>query len=351
MYLEENWCIVIDMNKIIIALFLCLLQQAKAQPPKIENIIFEGAGIRGLAFCGAIKVLEDNGSLQQVKRFGGTSAGAITALLLCLNYTAQEIENIIKSTNYRKFNDGGVPLFGGIHRLRKHYGWYKGKRFEKWLTKLIGQKTGNANITFGELVQRYKALYVTGTSLNEQKLILFSAEQFPAMRVKDAVRISMSIPLYYQAVLMDYEGHIYKKQNAQKPLHVMVDGGLMDNFPIQIFDSSKYMDATLPNMPQVNPYTIGCRIDNKNQIALDQSKDNNKELAKINIKSIGNYFSAFFVLTIERLSRQKLTAQDWDRSISIDDAGINPKVKKMPQKSITALVTNGAAATEKFLKK
>jgi NTE family protein len=339
------------MNKIVVIVFCFIFQWAPAQTSRIDNIVFEGAGIRGLAFCGAIKVLEENGTLQNVKRYGGTSAGAITTLLLSINYTAQEIEDIIKSTNYRKFNDGGFPFLGGVHRLRKHYGWYKGKKFEKWLAKLIEKKTGNPNITFAELVQKYKSLYVTGTSLNEQKLILFSVEQFPNMKVKDAVRISMSIPLYYKAMLMNHEGQIQYKQNKETPYHVMVDGGLMDNFPIQIFDSSKYINSDIPNTVQVNPYTIGCRIDNKRQIALDQSNDNNKELAKIDINNIGNYFSAFFILTIERLSRQKLTAQDWARSISIDDAGINPKVKKMPQKSIIALVTNGATATEQFLKK
>ncbi len=351
MCLEVNWCIAIPMNKILTFIFILLIQSGFTQPAQIDNIVFEGAGIRGLAFCGAIKTLEENGSLQNVKRYGGTSAGAITALLLSINYSAQEIEDIIKSTNYRKFNDGGVPLFGGIHRLKKHYGWYKGKKFEKWLAKLIEQKTGNAHITFAALAKQYKSLYVTGTSLNEQKLILFSEEHFPDMQVKDAVRISMSIPLYYKAVFMDNEGNVYHKQHKEKPYHVMVDGGLMDNFPIQIFDSSKYINTTIANTPQINPYTIGCRIDSKNQIGLDQSTQNNKELAKIDISHIGNYLSAFFILTIERLSRQKLTAADWARTISIDDAGINPRVKKMPKSSIISLVNNGATATEQFLKK
>jgi NTE family protein len=302
---------------------IALLSQSK----QINNLAFEGAGIRGLAYCGAIKALEQNGSLKNVKRIAGTSAGAITALLLSINYTSSEIETIISSTNFRKFNDGGVPLFGGTRRLIKSFGWYKGDKFERWLGKLIAQKTGNANITFAEIAQKYTALFITGTNLSEQKLVIFSAENFPNMPVKNAVRISMSIPLYYKAVCMDDAGMLYKKQNKKNSYHIMVDVGLMCNFPIHIFDSTKYMDTTKVNTFAVNPYTVGCRIDNKHQIDLDKNTPNTT-LAPIQIENIGSYFNAFLTLITERLNRQSITSADWSRTISIPDGDIGPKVKK-----------------------
>ena len=66
---------------------LLLYANASAQAP--ENLVFEGAGIRGIAYSGAIAELEQHGLLKNIKRVGGTSAGAITALLLCLGYTAR----------------------------------------------------------------------------------------------------------------------------------------------------------------------------------------------------------------------------------------------------------------------
>jgi NTE family protein len=232
--------------------------------------------------------------------------------------------------------------------LRKKYGWYKGVKFEKWLNQLIKQKTGDENIRFADLSVKFKALYITGTSLNDQKAFLFSAESFPEMKVKDAVRISMSIPLYYQAVWMDDAGILYKKPLKNKVLHVMTDGGFLNNFPIEVFDSTKYRETGTKNSFSINPFTVGCRIDSKPQIALDQQPGNTL-LAPIAVNSLGNYMKEFMVLNMERLSRQKLKPEDWQRTISIDDGGIGPKIKKMPAEKISLLVQNGFDATIRFL--
>jgi NTE family protein len=337
------------MLKISLLIILFIPFFATSQP-RIDNLVFEGAGIRGLAYSGAIKVLEEKKILQNVQRFGGTSSGAITALLLCLNYTAIEMEQIIGSTNYRKFNDGGVPFFGGLHRLNKNYGWYKGIKFETWLGQLIETKTGNANITFLQLKEKYKELYVTGTSLNHQKGFLFSAETFPNMPVKNAVRISMSIPMYYKAVIMDDDGNIYKKNTNNNAYNVMVDGGFIDNFPIQIFDSTKYFENNTANIFKPNPYTIGFRIDMQTQIEKDE-KEPTHSLATIPINNFANYLKAFMVLNLERMNRQKLSAEDWQRTVSISDGGVGPKVKKMPKQLIDLLLQNGLNATINFFQK
>src|ERR1700754_1311633 len=130
----------------------------------IKNLVFEGAGIRGIAYCGAIQELESNGMMQSVEKVGGTSAGAIVALMVSLGYSGKEIENIIASTNFKQFNDGKYLFAGGINRLNKYFGWYRGKSFENWLEKIITKKTQNADISFEELNQKgFRQLYITGT--------------------------------------------------------------------------------------------------------------------------------------------------------------------------------------------
>jgi predicted acylesterase/phospholipase RssA len=47
-----------------------------------ENLVFEGAGIRGLAYCGALMELDQRQMLAPIQRVAGTSSGAITATLL-----------------------------------------------------------------------------------------------------------------------------------------------------------------------------------------------------------------------------------------------------------------------------
>ena len=69
----------------------------------VKNLIFEGAGIRGIAYC-----------------------GAITALALSLGYTHEEIAALISATDFKKFNDGRYMFAGGINHMQKYFGWYRG---------------------------------------------------------------------------------------------------------------------------------------------------------------------------------------------------------------------------------
>lgn len=334
------------MPKLLLCIIIFISCSVNAQ---IKNLVFEGAGIRGIAYAGAIKKLEEKGMLQGVKRVGGTSAGAIITLLLSLGYTADEIKDIISNTSFKKFNDGKFFLFGGIHRMKKYYGWYRRKQFEKWLDARIEEKTGNANISFEEFHRRgYKDLFITGTSLDQQKLIVFSYDQFPKMRVKDAVLISMSIPLYFEAVFMNGDGTIINHPKEKTGLHVMVDGGIIANFPIRLFDSTKFIDSSLPNRFAVNEHTLGFRIDRAEQIASDSTMSG---LAPFSINSFNSYMQAFYSIIIENLNRQNLTKEDWKRTVSINDSDINPRIKKIPREKIEQLISNGVDATETYLLK
>src|SRR3982751_5494900 len=146
------------MNRTILFLMLALILSPClfSQP---QNLVFEGSGIRGIAYSGAIRELEERNLLQGVQKLGGTSAGAITALLLSIGYTSQQITEIVNSTSFKKFNDGKYFFFGGINRFKKYYGWYRGQEFDKWLSELIKAKTNNADISFSELHSKgYKDL-------------------------------------------------------------------------------------------------------------------------------------------------------------------------------------------------
>jgi len=216
----------------------CISINAFSQNTEIKNLVFEGAGIRGIAYAGAIEALEKHNILNGIEKVAGTSADAITALMISIGYTSSEIAEIISSTKFNKFNDGRYIFLGGISRMKKRYGWYRGDRFSKWIENIIKDKTQKTDITFKELSERgYKDLYVTATCLNKQKLIVFSKKSYPDMKVKDAVRISVSIPLYFQAVFIDSQGTVYKKPSEGKNLDIVVDGGIAGNFPISMFDS------------------------------------------------------------------------------------------------------------------
>jgi NTE family protein len=334
------------MKHTLLCILLFNVFVVNAQKDSIRNLVFEGAGIRGIAYSGVIKELEKQGTLKHVQRVGGTSSGAITALLLSVGYTADEITNIVNSTPYKKFNDGRFFFIGGINRLQKYYGWYRGRQFENWLSKLIRAKTGNDNISFEQLSKKgFKELYVTGTCLNKQSLVVFSRENYPAMKVKDAVRISISIPLYFEAVCIDDKGNVINHPKNKKGLNVMVDGGFTANFPIKIFDSTKYFILNAPNTFAPNPQTMGFRIDRHDQIENDRA---GKGLAEMEINSLNEYFGAFYNIVIESLNRQALTTEDWQRTVSISDGNVAPRVRKLSKEEVNALVHNGEQALKQY---
>jgi NTE family protein len=323
---------------------------SSAQTNSIHNLVFEGAGIRGIAYSGAIAELENKKVLPGVKRIGGTSAGAITALMLSLGYSANEIAVLVSKTNFSKFNDGKYFFPGGIVRLQKYFGWYRGMRFEKWLGDIILAKTNNRDITFLEMKERgFKDLYITGTSLNQQRLIVFSYESFPHMRIRDAVRISTSIPFYFEAVFIDNEGNRIRRPKNKSGLLLMVDGGFTANFPIRIFDSTKYIKENEPNAFLINKETIGFRIDSDEQIRNDTSGN---ALATVPIENFKDYVYAFFNIINENLNRQQLIKQDWERTVSISDGNMKPsRIRKLPGSQINTLMGNGRTATAAFLNK
>ena len=283
--------------------------------------------------------------MKDVEKVGGTSAGAITALSIALDYKSSEIEQIISQTEFKEFNDGQYLFVGGASRFKETYGWYRHGEFEQWLEKVIMDKTGDADITFEDLSKKgFRDLYITATCLNKQKLLVFSKENYPNMKVKDAVVSSMSIPLYFEAVFIDSIGTRYEKQNEKNNLDVLVDGGILGNYPVFLFDSTYInSEGTLIRVP--NPYTIGVRIDTENQIKNDSI---NQELIEMPINDITDYMNAFYTIIIENLNRPQLTDQDWKRTISVSSVGIGPKIKNLSTEQKSALVESGKRSARQF---
>ena len=324
----------------VIALFTCLLcTSLLAQPYK--NLVFEGGGMRGVSYAGALSELQKRGFLDSLENVGGTSVGAITALMLAIGYSPTEIENEVSQTNPRKFNDGTVLFFGGPTRLRKHFGWYKGKKVTRWIGQLIEKKIGNA-ITFAQLHERNKLdLYVTGTSLNNQRVIVFSNETYPNMKVRDAVRASMSIPFFFKPIIVDSVGNVLKKPITG--FHdIVVDGGFIANYPIDMFDWKDSIGSRIPN-----PHTLGFRLDTKEQ--LEHDRQNKVGLAPWPVESFRNYVGAFYNFIMENLNRSNLTQDDWSRTVSISSELVGAKIRTLTPEQREAMMEAGRAAVVEYL--
>jgi NTE family protein len=337
--------------------------QAPASPSHYRNLVLEGGGIRGIAYGGALQELESRGVLASLVRVGGTSAGAIQAALLAVGYSAQEIIDVVNATPVQRLNDGRFIFFGGTHRLVKQYGWYRGDEFSAYLSELVARKTQQPNLTLGELHTlalaqpgRYRDLYTTGTNLTTQRTQVFSHETNPTMRVADAVRISMSIPLYFRAVLLDGQNNVITGPPAPgQPVQVLVDGGLLANYPIDLFDKPRYLPAGLAAASPdargnvFNPETLGLRLDRADQIACDTTATGRQQLAPYAITDFNSYVGALYTVALENLN--PVAPADWQRTISINFLGFSPKIKRISSTQKQQLMASGRAGVQAFFSK
>jgi NTE family protein len=313
--------------------------------PVFKNLVMEGGGIRGIAYIGAMQVLDSAGMLDSLERVGGSSAGAMQACLLAVGYTTAEIRKELEATSFKKFNDGSFLAVPGAVRLSKKMGWYKGKALQQWIEERIAAKTNNQNITFLQLFEDRKqygnmALYITGTDLSWQTLRVFSHETYPNMRIADAVRISANIPFYFQPIWMDSAGRCFLENDSACTRSLMVDGGLLANYPLHLFDSSRYTGGPLPNSFERNPATLGFQLEEP--YWLDSA---NRKTTPLPFPIDGNrqYLSAIYKLLVDK------PAHDTERTVFISNLSLSPRIRKLPADAVEALLQSGRQAVRQFL--
>lgn len=334
-------------SKFLIWLFWGLSLPAFTQSPTYRNLVFEGGGIKGIAYGGALAEMENLGVLSSITRVAGTSAGAIQAALFALGYNAEEITEIIHSTPIESFNDDGF-IVRGTKRLLKKFGWFKGEAFHQKMIELIAQRTGNPNLTFADLHQLarshpFRDLYVTGTNLTEQRSEIFSHEKYPQMRIADAVRISMSIPLFYEAIWVDKQGKIWEEGCTDCQLYV--DGGLLVNYPIHIFDQPEFLPAKPAEEDALfNTQTIGLRLERCEQIQYDLNQ--NQTSAPKKIQDFGSFMGSLSDLLMRNVASPH--PRDPQRTIYINDMGFGFMPRKVPIEEKELLINSGRQAVTEF---
>jgi NTE family protein len=343
------------MFKLILALLLpsfCLAQKTY----DYKNLVLEGGGVRGLAYAGVFSVLEQKGILQNIEKVGGSSAGSIAGMLLSIGYNAAEIDSLMMELPLQKFKDGYGGLVGKYKRLKTDFGIFKGDAFEKWLQQLVKYKTGKPKLTFEELHQLhlknnqlYKELYCTGTNLSKQQLEIFSFETTPDMPVALAVRISGGVPLYFEPVALDNQLHKIKRSDTTTFVNYYVDGGMLSNYPISMFDECEG-SATNPllcDKVKFNNQTIGIKLERQQQI--DSLNQNSIRIPAYDINKFSGYLAAFSNLLMETLSRKYPGLEnEKGRTIYINQGNISSIIKKTKQQDKLLLYENGVTAANNF---
>ncbi|MEH7386880.1 patatin-like phospholipase family protein [Bacillus sp. JJ1521] len=194
--------------------------------------VFSGGGIKGFALIGAYQAIEEKGFA--FARMAGTSAGSLIASLIAAGYTSNEIIDLMEELNLSDFLDQRkallpTPLAKWL-LLYWRLGLYKGDMLEKWIYQKLRAK---GVVTFQNLPEG--RLRIIASDLTNGRIIVLpdDLERYgihPAsFSVAKAVRMSCSLPYFFEPVrLKDYQGNT-----------IVVDGGVLSNFPIWIFDEEK----------------------------------------------------------------------------------------------------------------
>ena len=147
--------------------------------------LFGGGAMRGLAYVGAIRALEQLGVEYDI--LGGSSVGSVFATLLACGYKSYELENLFMKVNFELFKD--------IHfGLGKDFALSRGEIFVDWLNELISRKAegkNKNNLTFADLEQN---LVIITTNLETFTTQEFSKYTTPDFEIAKAIRISSSMP-------------------------------------------------------------------------------------------------------------------------------------------------------------
>ena len=303
---------------------------------KFKNLIFEGGGIKGIAYVGALDIIQERKILDNIGRVAGTSAGAIIAALLAVGFKPNEIRKKLEDVDFNDFKDDSFFIVGNIIKLLRKYGWYKGNVFKKWLEKTIAEKV-DKNITFSQLYnmgkkKNTKELYVIGTDINYKTHVVLSHESVPDMSIVEAVRISMSIPLFFQAV--SYKSSLY------------ADGGVYYNYPINLFDEEKYISKNnIDSETSYNKETLGFRVDSPEEIS---NQINNETLPSLEVNSLQSYIQALIGGLIDFANKAHLEEKDWHRTIYIDSLGISSTQFDLTKEQKNKLIKSGKEGAKNY---
>ncbi len=186
---------------------------------KIKTVlVLSGGSLKGVAQIGALHCLEKNNMLNNIKIIAATSVGSMVGLLYSIGYQPIELFHFMKLIDTNKLKNMDA------RNLISKYGLDDGSRMMLILKKLLNAKGIDPDISFKNFYKKTKMnLIVTGSCINDKKIYYFSHTSYPDMKVLDAVRISISVPIIFTPCV--FEGKYF------------VDGGCIDNFPIQLFSN------------------------------------------------------------------------------------------------------------------
>ena len=191
---------------------------ADIEKTEYDTLVLSGGSTKGIIILGSIQYLYDNYLLNKVTTYIGTSSGSMICYLLAIGYTPVEIITYICKNQLMEkmqhfnivamINGSGAVSFNNIY-----------EHLEKMTIEKIGYLP-----TFQDLKTNFeKTLICVTYNITDDKTEYISAENYPNLPCLIALKMSSNLPLIFEN---------YKYGNS-----FYIDGGVSDNFAIDIGDS------------------------------------------------------------------------------------------------------------------
>jgi predicted acylesterase/phospholipase RssA len=274
------------------------------------DAVFEGGGAKGVAFVGALEVLQQHG--HTLRRYLGTSAGAITAALLAAHYTTGEMMAAVMerqpdgTPRFSSFMDtpaatdfsGDVransatmialsevhlpmvpaflesqleselldrllhnSIYARLFSFTECGGYFSGRTFLEWMREKLAVKGIQPDDTLADFARKTGSdLSVVASDTTDMEMLVLNSRTAPGVPAANAVRMSMSIPFIWQEVAWQEGWGTY--MGRRKTGNTVVDGGLLSNFPIRLVaDTDDEIRAIMGNTDPAGALNLGFLID------------------------------------------------------------------------------------------
>ena len=243
---------------IVISFFFILINSLQAQR---VGLVLSGGGAKGAAHIGVIKAFEENEI--PIDYITGTSIGAIIGSLYAMGYTPDEMLQLMLSKEFGYWQTGTVeddymyyfrkpdPTPEMAHfsidmsdslQIKTNFlpqSLINPIQMNQAFMALYAQATAKAAWNFDNLFVPFRCI---GSDIYNKKPVIFKNGD-----LGEAVRISMTFPLFFKPVWKD-----------SVP---MFDGGIYDNFPVKTMKEDFHPDfifgvalSTGKSKPSNNPY-------------------------------------------------------------------------------------------------
>lgn len=194
----------------------------------LDTIVFSGGGVRGLSYAGVLLAFKDTYATTvgaHFSKFAGSSVGAFFAMVCAIDVDVSEALDAFK-------NVGLEAIFSKDPTwLLTNFALNNGDSLRNLVTRIVVSKGYHSTITLGELYHKTKkTLIITVVDLLTSAVhYLDHINEGRDVPVVDAIMGSMALPPLFPPV-----AHAIGSKQI-----LMMDGGLLDTFPLAKFEASK----------------------------------------------------------------------------------------------------------------